>query len=389
MNAATINMLPVSLVALVVSTSATAHNFTPDKPWGINLITGYENQQQVLPLGFLPPEQHSNQSGLSLRHLDVSRHLLIEETDLYGRITLSAHGNEVELDEAFLSRKLGKWRLTAGQQQPLVGIYNHQHEHNWAMNDLPLVYRALWGGQFSETGLTLWHQTDWLGWSSQQHIGLYSTEQFATQDASAAVLANSRFSNSFNQLSVTLGADIYLARLERSGMNLFSTDPTQHTHGSDFTDEFSGDLLQTNLMANLDWNTDIGQLSVAAEIQWRQSEGDLNSLPGQTLDATGNVEVDAYGGYSQISWKGNNGLLAGLRQQMLSSDVVLRNTATSDLDSSVLHNPEGTVNGTSLMLGYDFADRLNSRIKLQLNQNSTWAENDPSVILTFHQGLSF
>ena len=379
----------LAMALTILSPLASAHSKDPNKPWSVNLIVGYEDSVQAVPLGFLPPEQHTSQTGLALRHMDLSRQLLVREAELTGRVTLSAHGSEITLDEAFLGRTTGSWQFTLGQVMPDIGLLNQSHEHTWAMTDIPLVYRSLWGGQFSEATANAALVSRFGRWTTTNRLGIYSTEQFATQDASAALLFNNRVELTGDHISITLGADLYAAKLDRAGMNLFSTDPNQHSHGNNYTDEFSGDLSQANLMFSLNWDTGAGTLNFSSEMQWRESTGDLSSTQGQTLNATGEVDIQAYGGYSQLGWKGNNGLLLGLRQQMLGSDVELNNTASNDLDSSVLHNTEGTVNGTSWVLGYDFGDQFNTQIKLQGNQYDSWAEDESSLILTLQQGIVF
>ena len=82
-------------------------------------------------------------------------------------------------------------------------------------------------------------------------------------------------------------------------------------------------------------------------------------------------------------------LLLAVRQQTLGSQVELNNLATNDLETSVLNNPEGTLNGFSWMFGYYFADSGNTKIKVQFNDVDGWASVGPEWSAVLQQGYRF
>lgn len=363
----------------------------PNHPWAVDVVMGYQDAVKPVSLGFLPASSHAEAAGISLRHVDIARSFFLEEHDVYSRLTLAAHGDEVAVDEAFATKTLSpSWSLTIGQVMPSIGLYNSQHEHRWIMNDLPLAYGALWGGQISEGAvLATWSLDHELSWTLTQKLGLYSTQAFDTQGNSGAVLWNNQFQYRVGSLSATVITDVYFASLNERGMNLFSTDPTQHSHSSTFTDAFDGTLGQVNLALSLRWHLNDGELTLNSEYQTRRDDGVLSSVQGETLDAAGDVSIDSWGAFTELIWVGRSGLLFAARHQIVGSQVELNNLASNDLEASILNNPGGTISGISGMLGYGFADSGNTKIKLQFNDNDGWADAGPDWSAVLQQGYRF
>lgn len=381
----------IACVSIVMAFNAWAHSMDPNHPWAVDVVMGYQDQIAPVGLGFLPTSSHAESAGLSLRHVDIARSFFLEEHNVYSRVTLAAHGNDVAVDEAFATKMLSpSWSLTIGQVMPSIGLYNSQHEHRWIMNDLPLVYGAMWGGQISEGAvLATWSLDHELSWTLTQTLGLYSTEAFDTQGSSGAVLWNNQFEYRDGSLSMLLLTDVYFANINGRSMNLFSTDPTQHSHNSTYTDTFDGSLWQANAGLSLRWYSKFGELTLNSEYQTRRDEGELNSAEGETLDATGDVSVDSWGTFTELSWVGHSGVLFAVRQQTLGSQVELNHLATNDLETSLLNNPNGTINGVSWMFGYSFADSGNTIFKMQFNEVNGWADEGPQWSTVLQQGYRF
>lgn len=381
----------VMTVAITLSSHTLAHSMDPNHPWAVDLVMSYQDAVQPVALGFLPTSSHADSAGVSLRHIDIARSFFLDEHDVYSRVTIAAHGNEVAVDEAFATKTLSKtWSLTVGQVMPEMGLYHNQHQHRWMMNDLPLVYNALWGGQNSEGAvLATWSAGNSTHWMLTQKIGVYSTQAFDTQGNSAAVMWNNRLSYRSVAFSLSVLSDVYAANLTDRGLNLFSTDPTQHSHSSTYTDYFSGSLWHGNVGFSLSWHRSVGELSFNSEYQIRNDAGDLRSAPGETLDATAKFDAESWGAFTELSWVAHSGLLLAVRQQMLGSDVVLNNLASNDLETSVLNNTAGSVSGISWLAGYAFADAGNTKLKVQFNDNDSWAKVGPEWTAILQQGYRF
>lgn len=381
----------IAFACCALPVHVSAHSMDPSVPWAVDVVMGYQDAVQPVTLGFLPMSSHTEAAGVSLRHVDIARSFFLDEHNVYSRVTLAAHGDEVAVDEAFATKTLSPaWSLTIGQVMPSMGLYNNQHEHRWLLNDLPLVYGALWGGQMSEGAvLATWSLDHDSSWALTQKLGLYSTQAFDTQGNSGAVLWNNQFTYQAGSVSATVLTDVYFASLNGRGMNLFSTDPAQHSHSSTYTDAFDGTLWQANAALSLRWYSALGELTLNSEYQTRRDDGELSSAQGETLDATGDIRLDSWGAFTELSWAGHSGLLLAVRQQTLGSQVELNNLATNDLETSVLNNPEGTLNGLSWMFGYRFADSGNTKIKVQLNDVDGWASAGPEWSAVLQQGYRF
>lgn len=391
MNRLLLACLSVVFAYWALSVQVSAHSMDPNSPWAVDIVIGYQDSVRPVPLGFLPASSHTEAAGMSLRHVDIARSFFLEEHGVYSRVTIAAHGDEVAVDEAFAMKTLAPaWTLTVGQVMPSLGLYNNQHEHRWRLNDLPLVYTAMWGGQLSEGAvLVSWSLDHESSWALTQKVGLYSTHAFDTQGNSGAVLWNNQFTYQAGSLSASVFTDVYFASLNDRGMNVFSTDPTQHSHNSTYADVFDGTLWHVSTSVSLGWHSAYGELVLNSEYQTRRDDGVLSSAQGETLDASGDINLESWGAFSELSWTGHSGLLLAVRQQTLGSQVELNNLASNDLETSVLNNPEGTINGQSWMLGYRFADSGTTKIKVQFNDVSGWAGDGPQWSVALQQGYRF
>lgn len=74
----------------------------------------------------------------------------------YGKATLAVTGDsEIEVEEAFVQTRAlpAGTSVKAGRFYSGLGYLNAQHPHTWDFVDAPLVYQAMFGGQFKQDGV--------------------------------------------------------------------------------------------------------------------------------------------------------------------------------------------------------------------------------------------
>jgi len=372
----------------IMHTSSAAASYD----WALDIMLSYRDQPAAVARGFLPINGHSENAGLNLQHVDISRDFRWNDrwnNKQTARVTLSSHDDGAEVDEAWATQTFGAWSLRFGQQRLDLGLRNALHEHNWTMISPTLVNQVFWGGQTAEAGINLQHESQQGNWWFRQQLGGFSTSLFETNGASAAALASSvlGYRNAGRLAGIKL--DLYHANLQDRGLNLFSLNPQQHSHGSTATEFFDGHLPQFGLSLFVHQSITAGTFSFESEYQQRQERGALRSAAGQTTDATANLKLDRWGGYAEASYKANNGLIAAVRHEWLGSDVELSEVASSDLTTSVLNQAGGDPQRQIMLLGYRFNDQGNTTVKYQWQQQNSWLRGSAQWQLLAQQSYRF
>lgn len=102
----------------------------------------------------LPPE------GFSLGETELAASANVDDK-FYGQVTLSVgdtdDGTELNVEEAFVQTTAlpNGFTARAGKFFSDIGYQNSKHSHTWDFTDQPLVYRALLGEQFGDSGVQL------------------------------------------------------------------------------------------------------------------------------------------------------------------------------------------------------------------------------------------
>ena len=112
---------------------------------------------ETLGRGFVPSGGENIPRGFSLGETELALAGTVDNLfRAEARLVLAQYGQDfnVSMEEAFfetlglpvgLKAKAGKFRST-------VGYLNNKHPHEWDFVDLPLVYKAFFGGQLNNTG---------------------------------------------------------------------------------------------------------------------------------------------------------------------------------------------------------------------------------------------
>lgn len=375
-----------------VSQLAAAHGAAMSKTgqgsWQLDTLLSYSDTSEPVLRGVLPQQRHYDQPGLRLKHLDVSRDFYLSDPmALKGLISLGYHGDELELEQAWLQPQWQSWKIKVGQLLPDIGWLNQRHSHALMITDRPLVYKAMWAGQSSEAGVSA--DFDYYAASGNWHVStsVLTTQERNTRGNSGALLTSVSWQRQFNTLVLSAKADVYWASLQQSGLQLF-TEGASHSHGDNATEFFTGHTLHGGLALKLHWNTLAGQWTVLAEQQLRRETGALSSAAGQPLDAQADLELNATGQYLQVGWQSaQQQWQLALRYDTFDSDLDLTRVNGRDLQQSLLNhqNEQPSV----LTLAASRALWPGSRLHLQWYEALSYGDDLPTWQLLLQQSARF
>jgi len=145
----------------VVSNPISNHSFNPD----VSLILGgtyasfSQDPKKYRIQGFLPSGSDigPGSRGFNLGESELSLSANVDP-NFSGKLTFSlASDNTVSVEEAFFqSQGLSNGvNLKGGRFLSSFGYLNSQHAHAWDFIDAPLVYQAMFGGQYKSDGMQL------------------------------------------------------------------------------------------------------------------------------------------------------------------------------------------------------------------------------------------
>ena len=301
-----------------------------------------------------------------------------------GKLTFALSAdNQVSVEEAFFQTQglAHGVNLKGGRFLSSVGYLNSQHAHSWDFVDAPLVYQAIFGGQYKPDGL----QLKWLA----------PTERFIELGLEAgngcAAPGNDRNKNGAGAVSAFahIGDDLGESASWRTGLSYLQTgakdriynDPVNGTDNS-----FDGTSKIWIVDGVLKWapngNATRTNLKLQGEYFWRKEAGTLS----QGLDAQGYVSNQA-GGYLQAVYQFMPEWRAGLRYDRL-------NSGTPGLDFS---NSTLTVGDFPLLSAYrpsrsslmfDYSSSEFSRFRLQFALDKSRPEvTDTQILLQYIMSL--
>lgn len=152
---------PLPAAAVSTGGAATANAYNP----AMSLILGgtyarlSQDPNQYRIQGFIPGGQDV---GPGSRNFNLGESELTFSASVdhrfSGQLTFSvAQDNSVSVEESFFRTQglAGGVNLMAGRFLSGIGYLNSQHAHAWDFTDAPLVYQALFGGQYKTDGVQL------------------------------------------------------------------------------------------------------------------------------------------------------------------------------------------------------------------------------------------
>jgi len=206
-----------------------------------------------------------------------------------GQLTASINGeNEIEVEEAFFRTTAlhDGLSIKGGRFFSGFGYLNEVHAHAWDFVDQPLVYQAMFGGQYQQNGV----QVKWL--APTDLFLEFGAELGNGENFPATRLEKNGFNGA--TLFAHLGGDIGDYTSWRTGVSWLTQRAEgrpggiEDENGVPLFDAFTGDSDTWVADAVLKWAPDPGhQLKVQAEYLQRHESGDI-------FDAGGGLLADDY-----------------------------------------------------------------------------------------------
>lgn len=287
----------------------------------------------------------------------------------YGRAILAVTpDSEVEVEEAFLQTRALPAGATvkAGRFFSGLGYLNEQHAHTWDFVDAPVVYQAMFGGQFKQEGV----QGRWV----------LPTDQFVQLGLElgrgSGFPGTDRNRNAADALTLTAhtGGDIGVSHSWRAGASWLQTS----AQGREWQDtNLDGDMVRNSFTGKsriwaLDgvwkWapngNATRTNFKLQGEYFRRKETGNVNyALNDDGVSANSDAYRSAQSGwYVQGVYQFMPRWRVGLRHEQLDSGTV--NYASN---GTFMTNPDHKPKRTSAMLDWSLSEF--SRWRLQYNQD--------------------
>jgi hypothetical protein len=277
----------------------------------------------------------------------------------------------VEIEEAWIET-LGMpagLAIRMGRFYSSLGYLNSQHFHAWDFADAPLVYQALLGTQYTDSGV----QVRWLA-PTDFYLEL-NGEIYRGDSYPAGGAADSGFGT--RVLSAKTGGDVGFDNSWLLGLSWFSADAIDRPSGDeDDPLSFTGavDLYAANFVwkwaPNGNWRE--RNFKFQAEYLWRNEDGNY-ALPGAEPEPW---NTDQSGWYAQAVYQPFPQWRVGGRIDRLYSDRPYVNW----LDTP-LYPADGDPSRYSLMV--DWSNSEFSRLRLQYNHDRSGSETDNAVALQY------
>lgn len=366
--------------APVVAQSISGNQFNP----AISLIINggfadYSDGAELEIAGFpLVGEAGQPEEGFGLFEAELTMSSNIDDA-FYGNLNLGIHQEEgeteVDIEEAWIQTLTlpNGFTAKAGKFRSELGYLNPQHPHSYDFVDAPLLYSAMVGGAFADTGV----QATWLAPTDNYlEFGLEYTRGDAYpaggsgKDGKGSIIAFAKTGGDINdsqawQFSVAhMTADEVEAEL--SG----------HAHGGaaaahDY--EFKGESSLSNVSFVWKWAPNGNAKERSAKIQ---AEYMTRSLKGELLEADasqGDIDADQDGYYIQGVYKFAPKWRAGLRYDNLSSDITTT-VADAELEEAGFADEGHKPSRITAML--DFSHSEFSRIRFQIAKDEARHEEE-------------
>jgi hypothetical protein len=312
--------------------------------------------------------------GFSLGETELAASANVDDK-FYGQVTLSIsdtdEGTDLNIEEAYVQTTTLPEGFTAraGKFFSDIGYQNSKHSHAWDFADQPLVYRALLGEQFGDTGV----QIKWVA-PTTLFVEL-GAEAFRGSEFPAAKAANSG-TGAYSAFG-HVGGDISNESSWRAGISYLHTDAEDRESvlATDETVAFTGSSHVWIADAIWKWadhgNPRSRNLVVQGEYLRRKESGDLT-----VGTAVADYDGTQSGFYLQAAYQFMPRWRVGLRYDRLTADnsvgaLPIDTPLTDDRDPSRV---------TAMV---DFSNSEFSRFRVQVADDRSRARADKQVILQY------
>ncbi|MES2771461.1 MAG: carbohydrate porin [Pseudomonadota bacterium] len=353
--------------------AASSQKFNPD----LSLILGgsyarlSQDPRQYRIQGFFPAggEVGPGQRSFSLGESELSLAANVDPT-FSGKLTFSLSAdNQASVEEAFVQTQAlanqgvgAGLKLQAGRFLSSLGYLNNQHAHVWDFVDVPLVYQAMFGGQYRPDGvqLTWLVPTDRffeLGFELSNGSGFPGTER--NQNGAGATTA---FAHIGDDLGENASWRVGLSHLQTRAEDRVYSDTVDQVRNA-----FSGKSTTWVLDGVYKWapygNGTYRNFKLQAEYFQRREEGTLTYDPDGVASALAMTHAPS-GGYVQGVYQFQPQWRVGLRYDRLNAPGAQINFAERDLSVANFpllsaYRPERS----SLM--FDYSPSEMSRLRIQ------------------------
>jgi hypothetical protein len=335
-----------------------------------------------LPGFQLGPESGPGERGFAFHEAELMMTSNVD--DMFRATLIASFGQDAgetatEIEEAWIETTSLPDGLVvkAGRFFSRVGYLNERHPHGWDFADAPLVNRAFFGANLSDSGVQL-------RWIAPTELFLELGGEWFAGNAWPAAGASDQGRGMYT-LFAKLGGDLDDSNSWQVGISRIAAQAV------DRTDEpldptappplaFTGDSTVTGIDFIWKWAPDGNykdrNLTLTAELMQRDEEGAL------ATDFGGGPETGAYTGtqrgwYAQGAWQFMPQWRVGLRLDRLTSD----NTVTGLSQPTVLDSGGHSPQRTSVMVDYSHTEF--SRIRLQYNRDGSTPVSDSQLILQY------
>lgn len=296
-------------------------------------LSVYSNDEDYEIAGFpLGGEAGPADEGFALNEIELVGSADIDDK-FYGKITLGIHQDEgeteVDIEEAFFQTTAlpHGFIVKGGTFFSELGYLNVHHKHAWDFADAPLVYRALLGRQYGDTGL----QARWI---APTEIFLEFGAEWTRGDAFPAG-GSPKDGRGAGVLFAHIGGDINESNSWQLGLSHLAADQVTtefggHAHGAAnaVDNEFAGDVEMSGIDFIYKWapngNSKQRNLKIQAEYFTRELKGEFEyEEEGTTNTGDGSILAKQDGWYVQGVYQFVPRWRVGLRYDKLTSDNTL------------------------------------------------------------------
>ena len=330
----------------------------------------------------LGPETEFRPAGLTLSESELAVEANVDD-QWHGWATVAFENEDgetvVALEEAYIDTLALPYGLAfkAGRFLSDVGYQNHVHAHGWDFADLPLVYRALLGGQLNDDGVQL-------RWVAPTDLFFeFGLELLRGQEFPAG--GEDRSGARAGALFAHLGGDIGASHSWRAGLSHLAADANARRTGTGTPTAFSGDSDLRILDLVYKWapegNPAQRNVVLNAEFFYREEEGELSYDPDGAA-VVSPYEGDQRGLYVQAVYQFMPRWRAGLRyDRMERAHNTVPNNPGGEFDA-LLDRSYAPQRYTAMV---DFSNSEFSRLRLQYAHDASrpGGERDDQVIVQY------
>jgi hypothetical protein len=365
----------------------------------------YDNDEDYEIAGFpLGGEAGVAEEGFAINEIELVGSADVDDK-FYGKITLGIHQDEgeteLDIEEAFFQTTALPHGFTVkgGKFFSELGYLNVHHKHAWDFADAPLVYRALLGRQFNDTGL----QARWI---APTETFLEVGAEWARGDAFPTG-GSPQDGRGSAVLFAHIGGDIGASNSWQLGVSHLQADDVVtelggHSHGGgDAPDnEFLGDVTISGVDFVYKWapngNAKQRNLKIQAEYFVREMDGEFEFEDAANAESgDGNIVADQTGWYVQAVYQFVPRWRVGLRYDQLDSDNQFSNVSFTGFGSADdLIEESGwadeDVKPARSTIMFDYSNSEFSRLRLQYSTEDSrhpGEEKDQQIFLQYVYSL--